>query len=112
MKLKFYNSNEALSKELLYKKAFKEACSLLVLNDVFKSQSSAEQCILRKFKPKKMEKLQVNQILVKDAKLAAVKLNETNVTVTNLINETKQKQVEALKLKDINCSELNKIIDI
>lgn len=62
MKLKFYNSNEITSKELLYKKAFKDACSLLVLNDVFKSQSSAEQCILRKFKPKKTKNERVKDI--------------------------------------------------
>lgn len=57
MKLKFYNSNEVVSKELLYKKAFKEACSLLVMNDVFSSQTNAEQNILRKFKPKKSKQL-------------------------------------------------------
>lgn len=55
MKLKFYNSNDTITKELLYKKAFKDACSLLVMNDVFKSQSSAEQCILRKFRTKKVK---------------------------------------------------------
>jgi len=53
MKLKFYNSNEVITKELLYKKSFKEACSLLVLNGIFNNQNSAEQNILRKFKTKK-----------------------------------------------------------
>ena len=57
-----------------------------------------------------MEKLQVSQILVKGAKLSAVKLNETNVNVTNLINETKQKQAEVLKLKEVDQKGLYVII--
>lgn len=60
----------------------------------------------------KMEKLQINQILVKDAKLSAVKLNETNTTVTNLINETKQKQVEVLKLKEVDQERLRMIVQL
>jgi len=59
-----------------------------------------------------MEKLQVHQILVKDAKLAAVKLNETNVIVTNLINETKQKQVEVLKLKEVDQERLRMVVQL
>jgi len=59
-----------------------------------------------------MEKIQVNQILVKDATLAAVKLNETNVTVTNLINETKQKQVEVLKLKEVDQERLRMVVQL
>jgi hypothetical protein len=59
-----------------------------------------------------MEKLQVNQILVKDAKLSAVKLNETNVTVTNLINETKQKQAEVLKLKEVDQERLRMVVQL
>lgn len=57
-----------------------------------------------------MEKLQVSQILVKGAKLSAVKLNETNVNVTNLINKIKQKQAEVLKLKEVNQEKLYVII--
>lgn len=59
-----------------------------------------------------MEKLQVNQILVKDAKLSAVQLNETNVTVTNLINETKQKQAEVLKLKEVDQERLRMVVQL
>ncbi len=59
-----------------------------------------------------MEKLQVNQILVKDAKLSAVKLNESNVTVTNLINETKQKQAEVLKLKEFDQERLRMVVQL
>jgi hypothetical protein len=59
-----------------------------------------------------MEKLQVNQILVKDAKLSAVKLNESNVTVTNLINETKQKQAEVLKLKEVDQERLRMVVQL
>lgn len=57
-----------------------------------------------------MGKLQVSQILVKGAKLSAVKLNETNVNVTNLINKIKQKQAEVLKLKEVNQEKLYVII--
>lgn len=53
MKLKYIQIKGSLEAERLYKSAFKEACSLLVLNDIFASQSSAEQCILRKFRNKK-----------------------------------------------------------
>jgi hypothetical protein len=59
-----------------------------------------------------MEKLQVNQILVKDARLSAVKLNETNVTVTSLINETKQKQAEVLKLKEVDQERLRMVVQL
>lgn len=59
-----------------------------------------------------MEKLQVNQILVKDARLSAVKLNETNVTVASLINETKQKQAEVLKLKEVDQERLRMVVQL
>lgn len=59
-----------------------------------------------------MEKLHINQILVKDAKLAAVKLNETSVAVTTLINETKQKQVEVLKLKEVDQERLRMVVQL
>ena len=59
-----------------------------------------------------MKKIQVNQILVKDATLAAVKLNDTNITVTNLINETKQKQVEVLKLKEVDLERLRMVVQL
>ena len=59
-----------------------------------------------------LEQIQVNQILVKDAKLAAVKLNETNVAVINLVNKTKQKQVEVLKLKDVDHERLRMVVQL
>jgi hypothetical protein len=59
-----------------------------------------------------MEKLQITQILVKDAKLEAVKLNENNATVTKLIDETKQKQVEVLKLKEVDQETLRMVVQL
>lgn len=59
-----------------------------------------------------MEKLQVTQILVKDAKLTAVKLSESSTTVTKLIDETKQKQAEVLKLKEVNQERLRMVVQL
>jgi len=44
-------------------------------------------------------KLPASQILVKDAQLTVVTLQAADVNVTRLIDETKQKQAEVLKLK-------------
>lgn len=59
-----------------------------------------------------MEKLLVTQILVKNAKLTAVKLNETSITVTKLIDETKQKQAEVLKLKEVDQERLRMVVQL
>ncbi len=59
-----------------------------------------------------MEKLHVTQILVKNAKLTAVKLNETSITVTKLIDETKQKQAEVLKLKEVDQERLRMVVQL
>lgn len=47
-----------------------------------------------------MDKLKLSEILVKDARLEAIKLNEKEVA--QLIDETKQQQLEVLKLKEVN----------
>ena len=59
-----------------------------------------------------MEKLQTFQILVKDAKLMAVKLSETDTTVTKLIDKTKQKQAEVLKLKEVDQERLRMVVQL
>jgi hypothetical protein len=57
-----------------------------------------------------MDRIQVAQILVKDAKLTAEKLNNNNTSVTNLINETKKKQVEVLKLREVDQERLRMVV--
>ncbi len=59
-----------------------------------------------------MTKLQESQILVKDAKLQAVKLSAANVAVTKLIDETKQKQAEVLKLKEVDQDQLKMVVQL
>lgn len=57
-----------------------------------------------------MNKLQISQILVKDAKLEVIKLIEKNVA--QLINETKQKQAEVLKLKEVDQESLKMVVQL
>lgn len=59
-----------------------------------------------------MEKLEVSQILVSGAELSAEKLNEKNQTVTKLIDETKQKQAEILKLKEVDQERLRMVVQL
>jgi hypothetical protein len=49
-----------------------------------------------------MNKLQASQILIKDAQLTVVKLQAADINVAKLIHETKQKQAEVLKLKEVD----------
>jgi len=59
-----------------------------------------------------MEKLQMTQILVKDAKLTAVKLSETSAAVIKLIDDTKQKQADVLKLKEVDQERLRMVVQL
>lgn len=59
-----------------------------------------------------MEKLHVTQILVKGAKLKAVKLSDANSTVIKFINATKQKQSEVLKLKEVDQERLRMVVQL
>lgn len=59
-----------------------------------------------------MEKIRVTHILVKNAKLVAVRLNETNEAVANMIHETKKKQVEILKLKEVDQDRLRMVVQL
>ncbi|HGE5777719.1 hypothetical protein [Flavobacterium psychrophilum] len=58
-----------------------------------------------------MEKLSLTQILIKDAKLQVVKLTE-NVAFTKLIDETRKKQEEILKLKQVNQESLRLVVQL
>ena len=60
----------------------------------------------------KMAKLQASQILVKDAKLTVEKISEKNVAVTKLIDDTKQKQSEILKLKQVDQDSLRTVVQL
>lgn len=57
-----------------------------------------------------MNKLQISQILVKDASLEVIELNEKNVA--QLINETRQKQAEVLKLKEVDQESLKVVVQL
>jgi hypothetical protein len=57
-------------------------------------------------------KLQASSILVKNAKLFAVKLSETDLAVTKLIDETKQRQTEVLKLKEVDQESLRMVVQL
>jgi hypothetical protein len=57
-----------------------------------------------------MDKLQISQILVKDAKLEVIKLIEQNVA--QLIDETRQKQAEVLKLKEVDQESLKMVVQL
>lgn len=59
-----------------------------------------------------MEKLHASQILVKDAKLTVIKLHEADANVTKLIDETKQKQAEILKLKEVDQDRLRMVVQL
>lgn len=62
--------------------------------------------------PQHMKKLLASEILIKDAKLTVIKLHEGDVTVTKLIDETKQKQVEILKLKEVDQDQLRMVVQL
>jgi hypothetical protein len=59
-----------------------------------------------------MGNLQVNQILVQDAKLEAIIISDTDHSVKKLIDETKQKQVEILKLKEVDQERLRMVVQL
>lgn len=54
----------------------------------------------------------MTQILVKDAKLTAVKLSETSAAVIKLIDDTKQKQADVLKLKEVDKDRLRMVVQL
>lgn len=54
----------------------------------------------------------LSQILVKDAKLEAYKIDENDIDVINFVNDIYKKQDEILKLKIIDEKYLKLIINI
>ncbi len=59
-----------------------------------------------------MAKLEISHILVRDAKLSADKLNDKSQAVAKLIDETKQKQAEVLKLKEVDQERLRMVVQL
>jgi hypothetical protein len=59
-----------------------------------------------------MEKITLSQILIKDAKLEVQKLSNTDPLVSKLINETKRRQEEVLKLKEVNQENLRMVVQL
>jgi hypothetical protein len=59
-----------------------------------------------------MVKVQLNQILVKGAKLSANKLNGQDPAIIKLIEITKEKQVSVLKLKEVDQESLKMIVQL
>ena len=57
-----------------------------------------------------MEKLQANQILVKDANIRAVKLDATDATIIKMIEDTKKQQANVLKLKEVDQERLRMVV--
>lgn len=58
-----------------------------------------------------MEKLSLTQILIKDAKLQVVKLSD-NASAVKLIDETRKKQEEILKLKEVSQENLRLVVQL
>lgn len=58
-----------------------------------------------------MEKLSLTQILIKDAKLQVVKLRD-NASAVKLIDETRKKQEEVLKLKEVSQENLRLVVQL
>lgn len=59
-----------------------------------------------------MEKLQASQILIKGAKLTPVKLDESDETIKELMNETRRRQDDIIKLKEVDEDRLRMIIKL
>ena len=58
-----------------------------------------------------MEKITLSQILIKGAKLQVEKLS-VNPSIAKLIDDTKKKQEEILKLKEINQENLRMVVQL
>ena len=59
-----------------------------------------------------MKKLLASQFLNKGAVLKAVKYEDSDTNVQDLIKETNKKQSEVLKLKEINQEILNMVVQL
>ena len=59
-----------------------------------------------------MDKLRVTNILHKNVKIEAVKLTDKNDYTSSRINETKLKQAEILRLKEVDQERLRMIVQL
>lgn len=59
-----------------------------------------------------MEKQTLSHILIKDAELKVETLNGDNPTVSKIIDDTRKKQEEVLKLKEVNQENLRLVIQL
>ena len=59
-----------------------------------------------------MEKITLSHLLIKGAKLQVEKLSGKNPSIAKLIDETRKKQEEVLKLKEINQENLRMVVQL
>lgn len=59
-----------------------------------------------------MEKLKATSILVKGAKIKAVKLDENSQSVKQIIEETQLRQTSILKLKEVDQTRLKMVVQL
>lgn len=59
-----------------------------------------------------MEKLQLENILVKDANLQAFRVKDTDLEVKRLFEQTKENQAKVLKLKEVDQERLRMVVQL
>jgi hypothetical protein len=59
-----------------------------------------------------MKKINASQILEKRAKLEAIKLDKEDTGLKKLIEDTKQKQLQLLKLKEVDEERLKMVVQL
>jgi hypothetical protein len=59
-----------------------------------------------------MKKINASQILEKRAKLEAIKLDKEDTGLKRLIEDTKQKQLQLLKLKEVDEERLKMVVQL
>ena len=59
-----------------------------------------------------MDKLQLSHILIKGAELSADKINSASEAVVKIIDETKERQAQILKLKAIDQDMLKMVVQL
>lgn len=59
-----------------------------------------------------MERLTLSHVLVKDAKIEVKAISKSNEEVSKYIDETRKKQEEILKLKEINQESLKMVVQL
>lgn len=59
-----------------------------------------------------MERLTLSHVLLKDAKIEVKTISKSNEVVSKYIDETIKRQVEILKLKEINQESLRMVVQL